>query len=228
MPDDGDDVAHNNHPVPSDDHNRAGTRRRRIELAIAGIGLLAGVAAVTGFSLRDIGDLFSGDSRPATTSPTTPQTTISPSTASTATPTSSPSEAAPTTSSEQPDHQLELADHVFVDLDDAIVGAESGQQFEFFLSYARFFHGPRAGPGSDNWGTFTSKFAIISDSKGRSANVCKRATHVIPGILFYSQVKPDESVCVSTSKGRWAIMKLTRFEGNQFDYRELDFDVWLY
>jgi hypothetical protein len=139
----------------------------------------------------------------------------------TAEPTTSGWSSPTTRPSGRPTYELRLADRVYVDLDHAVVEAEGGSQFELLIDSGRFFHGP-------DHETFASKFAIIKDDQQRSANTCRRATKVIPDVLFYSEVRDNESVCVRTSEGRWAIMKLTNFEGNLFVYEEYDFDVYLF
>jgi len=123
---------------------------------------------------------------------------------------------------DRPTYKLELADNVYVDLDHRVVETDGGRAFEIYLDSGRFFHGP-------DHDTFASKLAIIKDDQQRSANTCKRATRVIPGDVFhYGDVEDDESVCVRTSEDRWAIMKLTDFEGNLFVYERYDFDVYLF
>jgi hypothetical protein len=68
--------------------------------------------------------------------------------------------------------------------------------------------------------------AIVPDAKA-SYSGCSSASHVISaGDVTLDDLQVDESLCVSTSEGAWATLKLSNDDSGE--YTTVTLDIWLH
>ena len=74
---------------------------------------------------------------------------------------------------------------------------------------------------------FKTAVAIVPDAKA-SYSGCGHASNVDSDgiVLLDENVPDDESICVSTSRGAWAVLKLSQTDSTSSN--AVTFDEWLY
>ena len=120
----------------------------------------------------------------------------------------SPSTPTPTPSPGPTDggYEFEFADRSYFDFDARKADLKGGADYEVKLSFGRFFHGSVNGA----WDGTEIKYI---KSEGASLEGCERGTDIQSGkVAFLRDVEQDESICIRTSGGKWAILKIVASE----------------
>lgn len=132
----------------------------------------------------------------------------------------------PVSDGPQPTFKLALAPNTYADLDHGTASEDGGRKYEVHLDFTgtRLFH--LIDSSQEN--TWPSKYKIVDEGQ-YSYSVCERATHLVPEwFVDVSDLQNGNNLCVSTSEGRWAIMRLTGVEGTSiFSVKGVNFAVYL-
>jgi hypothetical protein len=197
-------------------------RSRADGWTVGGVAVSVLLVGVVGFSIGyRLGgeDPVAGGPEPSA-SPTSTQPEHSPAPSSSSTqprPTSpQPSPTSETPGPESP-YRLEFQDGSFVDIDSGTANLEGGRDYEVKLSYGRLFFGEKY----DTWAD--TKVVYIKQSD-ESWSGCARGTRLQEEVAHLNDVAQDDSVCVYTSNGAWAGLRLV--DGPDLNVKT--FDVTLY
>lgn len=193
----------------------------------AGLPLIAiGVAVVAIAVLTNVGD--------GTTNLPEGGTSSSQSSSPEAAPTDPPAPPAPTTTPTNPSEPEEdnlgpvgspthadqqLGDDTYIDLDRAVAGTESSPTAEFHLRGERFFFDERQNVYAK------VEAAIVPDDEATSRG-CATASHRIVDVVFLNEVEPDQSICIKTSRRRWAVVKQVDPD-NSLVNESVTINIWL-
>jgi hypothetical protein len=93
---------------------------------------------------------------------------------------------------------------------------ERGADYEVKLDFGRFFYGER-------YGTWADVRVVYIKTADSSYMACEQGTDIQAGEVAFL----DESICVSTSAGRWAILKVVDAETSSRT-GNITFDVQLF
>ena len=102
-------------------------------------------------------------------------------------------------------YTLDFGDRTYVDLDTGHADLTGGADDELTLADERLFYG-------GSYKTWAKTAVVyISDSQA-SYQGCTNGTLIQQGDASLYQVQQDQSICVATSKGNWAVMKMKKGE----------------
>jgi hypothetical protein len=192
-------------------------------------GIAAVVALVVPLGVYLIGDGGSGSGSDA---PTSKSSGLAASAPSVRTPTAdAPTDTAPAGSPRptgaQPtcphlSVQNDMSGLVFLDLDTCTSSASGSMDADVFVELNRIFFGPDQAQYSTVWPD--AQVYVIADGT-LSATACARGRAVAGGVLHLSDLAYDESVCLATSKGNWAVLKFPY--GDELNSSPVPYDEWL-
>jgi hypothetical protein len=199
-------------------------------------GVLTGVATVVGAVVSIIA-LVGNDSGNGTSASPTPPASSGP--LLTATTTASPPPqrsttplptvgAGPAGSATYAD--LEVGDGDYVDIDAGSSSARPTRDEEIWVEFGRvsFYYGTTSGAELARLFRRTV-VAIVADAKV-SYSGCEHASNVeTDGVVVLDEdVADDESLCVSTSRGAWAGLKVIPQSSDSAPSNRVAFNVWLF
>jgi hypothetical protein len=161
-------------------------RTRHVLVALTAASLLA--AAGVGVTSWLVGD--TGHPRDQESKASAPSTGSSTSSANSSSPPPPAEDAADR-------YVLEFQMRTYVDLDSRAVSLEAGPQYELFLEDEFHFLKQNG-----------TTIVIVPDAEANSFEGCARGTRIQPGEDFFLlRPEDDESICVKTTEGAWAVMK---------------------
>jgi hypothetical protein len=120
-------------------------------------------------------------------------------------------------------YELDFGDKTSVDLDSGRASRDGGKTHEVKLDFGRFFTGEKHG----QWEIATVAFI---DSSQANFSGCERATLIQGQVVHLSELEQNQSICVSTDKGAWAVLDLISAEKSRsgLGAGDLKFDVHLF
>ena len=120
-------------------------------------------------------------------------------------------------------YELDFGDKTSVDLDSGRASRDGGKTYEVRLDFGRFYSGEKYG----QWEIATVAFV---DSSQASFSGCERATLIQGEVVHLGELEQNQSICVSTNKGAWAVLDLISAESSRsgLGAGDLKFDVHLF
>jgi hypothetical protein len=120
-------------------------------------------------------------------------------------------------------YTLDFGDGTCVDLDTKHASLKGNADEEICLDFGRFFFG-------EDYNTWADTQVVYIPDSQASYQGCANGTLIQQGVAFMDRVQQDQSICVATSKGNWAVMKIkdAKSSSSGLGYGDITFDVRLF